>query len=86
MSDKARLIELLMRVDGVSIGTSSVERIADHLIANGITFAEKNIYTVEHNLIANQLIWECPDNRKSDLLMYRAGINDAIQVVADSKT
>ena len=86
MSDKARLMELLMRVDGVSIGTASVEKIADHLISNGITFADKNVYAMEHNLIANQLIWECPDSRKSDLLMYIAGINDAIQLVAESKT
>ena len=63
-----------------------MERISDHLIANGVTFADKSIYSLEHKLIANQLIWECPDSRKNDLLMYIAGINDAIDAVAESKT
>ena len=85
MSDEARLIELLMQIDGITIGTRAVERIAAHLIANGVTFAGKNIYSLEHKLIANQLIWECPDSKKNDLLMYIAGINDAIGAVAESK-
>ena len=39
---REKLIELLDKTPGIGWSTSAMEMIADHLIANGVTFAEDN--------------------------------------------
>lgn len=39
-------------------------------------FTEDNVLRVEHNLIKEQLIMDCPEECKADLLAYIAGVND----------
>lgn len=44
-------------------------------------FTEDNVLRVEHNLIKEQMIMECPDECKADLLAYIAGVNDMAEDV-----
>lgn len=44
-------------------------------------FTEDNVLRVEHRLIKEQLIMECPDECKADLLAYIAGVNDMTEEV-----
>ena len=37
-------------------------------------FTEDNVLRVEHRLIKEQLIMECPEECKADLLAYIAGV------------
>lgn len=46
-------------------------------------FTEDNVLRVEHRLIKEQLIMECPDECKKELLAYIAGVNDMAQSVID---
>lgn len=44
-------------------------------------FTEDNVLRVEHRLIKEQLIMECPDECKKELLAYIAGVNDMAEDV-----
>lgn len=44
-------------------------------------FTEDNVLRVQHLLIKGQLIMECPDECKKDLLAYIAGVNDMAEEV-----
>lgn len=44
-------------------------------------FTADNVLRVEHRLIKEQLIMECPDECKKDLLAYIAGVNDMAEDV-----
>lgn len=45
---------------------------------------EDNVLRVEHKLIQDQIIMDCPDEMKSDLLAYIAGVNDMAQAVIEA--
>lgn len=47
-------------------------------------FTEDNVLRVEHTLISNQLIWECPKEDCEKLLMYIAGVNDMANEVIEA--
>jgi hypothetical protein len=47
-------------------------------------FTEDNVLRVEHRLIKEQLIMECPDECKKELLAYIAGVNDMAEDVIDA--
>jgi hypothetical protein len=47
-------------------------------------FTEDNVLRVEHRLIKEQLIMECPVESKADLLAYIAGVNDMAEYVIDA--
>ena len=47
-------------------------------------FTEDNALRVEHRLIKEQLIMECPEECKADLLAYIAGVNDMAQSCIDA--
>ena len=44
-------------------------------------FTEDNVLRIEHKLIKEQLIMECPEECKADLLAYIAGVNDMAEDV-----
>ena len=46
-------------------------------------FTEDNVLRVEHRLIKEQLIMECPEECKADLLAYIAGVNDMAQSIIE---
>ena len=47
-------------------------------------FTEDNVLRVEHTLISNQIIWECPKDDCEKLLMYIAGVNDMANEVIEA--
>ena len=47
-------------------------------------FTEDNVLRVEHKLIQDQLIMDCPEGCKADLLAYIAGANDMAQYIIDA--
>ena len=47
-------------------------------------FTEDNVLRIEHKLIKEQLIMECPEECKADLLAYIAGVNDMAQSIIEA--
>ena len=47
-------------------------------------FTEDSVRWLEHRLIQEQLIMECPEECKADLLAYIAGANDMAQYIIDA--
>lgn len=44
-------------------------------------FTEDNVLRVQHKLIQDQIIMDCPKELKEDLLAYIAGVNDMAEDV-----
>ena len=47
-------------------------------------FIEDNVLRVEHKLIQDQIIMECPKELWQDLLAYIAGVNDMAQSIIEA--
>ena len=47
-------------------------------------FTEDNILRVEHKLIQDQIIMDCPKELGQDLLAYIAGVNDMAQSIIEA--
>ena len=47
-------------------------------------FTEDNVLRVEHKLIQDQIIMDCPKELKEDLLAYIAGGNDMAQSIIEA--
>lgn len=47
-------------------------------------FTEDNVLRVEHKLIQDQIIMDCPKELKEDLLAYIAGVNDMAQSIIEA--
>ena len=47
-------------------------------------FTEDNVLRVEHKLIQDQIIMDCPKELKEDLLEYIAGVNDMAQSIIEA--
>ena len=45
---------------------------------------EHNVLMVQHDIIRNSLIWDCPKEDREALLMYIAGVNDMAQAVIEA--
>lgn len=45
---------------------------------------EHNVLMVQHDILRNSLIWECPKEDREALLMYIAGVNDMAQAVIEA--
>ena len=46
-------------------------------------FTADSVRWLEHKLIQDQLIMDCPEGSKADLLAYIAGANDMAQYIID---
>lgn len=56
------------------------------LVEKGKTmkFTEDNVLRVEHKLIQDQIIMDCPKELKEDLLAYIAGVSDMAQSIIEA--
>lgn len=47
-------------------------------------FTEDNVLIMEHKLIQDQIIMDCPQELREGLLAYIAGVNDMAQAVIEA--
>ena len=45
---------------------------------------EYNVLKLQHDILRNSLIWECPKEDREALLMHIAGVNDMAQAVIEA--
>ena len=49
-----------------------------------VKFTEDNVLRVQHKLIQDQIIMDCPKELKEDMLAYIAGVNDMAQSIIEA--
>ena len=47
-------------------------------------FTEDNVLRVQHKLIQDQIIMDCPKELKEEMLAYIAGVNDMAQSIIEA--